>query len=393
MRIRLPFDWFHAHTVKAYAITAILLRASISPGLMMKGPFMSTAPNSDNMSSFPTVFEKWSRREFVRTAGVTTAASLLAPRIVQAKPKAAGEKATQSEPEALVKKLYESLTPQQREKVCFDWNYKDKRGLLRQHVAGNWQITEQLIVSDFYTKDQQELIEAIYYNMHNPEWKDRLKKRLNDDSDGFGTDQAIAIFGQPGSGKFEFVFSGRHVTMRCDGDSNDHFAFGGPIFYGHDPDGTLEEEADHPGNVYWDQALKANALYKMLDGKQRKAAMVVKRPHESHVHFRKSADQIPGIRISEMSQDQQSHMGEVLNSLTDPFRKTDQAEISTCLAAQGGLENCRLTFYKEGDIGNDQVWDNWRLEGPAFVWHYRGEPHVHVWVNIADNASAQISTG
>ena len=121
--------------------------------------------------------------------------------------------------------------------------------------------------------------------------------------------------------------------------------------------------------------------------------MVVKRPHESDVHFRKSAGQIPGLRISEMSQDQQAHMGEILKSLTDPFRKIDQAEISTCLAAQGGLENCRLTFYQEGDIGNDQVWDNWRLEGPAFVWHYRGEPHVHVWVNIADNASAQISTG
>jgi hypothetical protein len=33
------------------------------------------------------------------------------------------------------------------------------------------------------------------------------------------------------------------------------------------------------------------------------------------------------------------------------------------------------------------VWDNWRLEGPAFVWHFRGSPHVHVWVNIAGSPS------
>ena len=34
---------------------------------------------------------------------------------------------------------------------------------------------------------------------------------------------------------------------------------------------------------------------------------------------------------------------------------------------------------REGDIGNDGEWDNWRLEGPAFVWYFRGSPHVHVW--------------
>jgi hypothetical protein len=44
-----------------------------------------------------------------------------------------------------------------------------------------------------------------------------------------------------------------------------------------------------------------------------------------------------------------------------------------------------LAFYRRGDIGDDGVWDNWRLEGPSFVWHFRGAPHVHVWVNVADS--------
>ena len=26
-------------------------------------------------------------------------------------------------------------------------------------------------------------------------------------------------------------------------------------------------------------------------------------------------------------------------------------------------------------------------EGPLFVWHFRGTPHIHVWVNIADDPS------
>ena len=62
-----------------------------------------------------------------------------------------------------------------------------------------------------------------------------------------------------------------------------------------------------------------------------------------------------------------------------------------CLKTQGGLDRCVLSFYEDGDIGEDQVWDNWRLEGPSFVWYFRGEPHVHVWVNIADDPSVPLN--
>ena len=44
---------------------------------------------------------------------------------------------------------------------------------------------------------------------------------------------SVAIFGEPGSGKFQFVLTGRHCTRRCDGDSVEGAAFGGPLFYGH----------------------------------------------------------------------------------------------------------------------------------------------------------------
>ena len=81
-----------------------------------------------------------------------------------------------------------------------------------------------------------------------------------------------------------------------------------------------------------------------------------------------------------------------VSTLIEPYRTADQAEVRKCLEAQGGLDKCRLAFYQSGDLGNDQVWDNWRLEGPSFVWHYRGTPHVHVWVNIADSSDVKITT-
>src|SRR5213596_3336792 len=75
----------------------------------------------------------------------------------------------------------------------------------------------------------------------------------NSGAGGFGA-CSVALFGEPGTGKFEFVLSGRHVTRRCDGDSVEGAAFGGPIFYGHAALSD-EEAADHPGNIYWYQAL------------------------------------------------------------------------------------------------------------------------------------------
>ena len=62
-----------------------------------------------------------------------------------------------------------------------------------------------------------------------------------------------------------------------------------------------------------------------------------------------------------------------------------------CLRAQGGLDACHMAYYAQNDLGNDQVWDCWRLEGPSFVWHYRGAPHVHVWVHVANDARVRLN--
>jgi hypothetical protein len=28
----------------------------------------------------------------------------------------------------------------------------------------------------------------------------------------------------------------------------------------------------------------------------------------------------------------------------------------------------------------------WQIEGPAMVWYFRGDPHVHTWVHIRESA-------
>ncbi len=330
------------------------------------------------------------RRDFLKTAsGAVLGAGALAAGLpvdrVWAEAKAAADAAPPS-PESLVKVLYNALSPKQREAICFPWNYQHSDyGLLWTRIAANWDITDYYIVDDnFYTKDQKRIIRGIYEGIINPEWHARIDKQLEDDAGGYGEQNSIAIFGTPGSDQFEFVMTGRHMTIRCDGNTAKHVAFGGPIFYGHAAEG-FDEGPTHPGNIFWPQAQAANKLYQMLDKHQRNEALVRRGlPNESRVDFQ-------GIAVSELASDQKDHLKNVMAMLVEPYRTVDRDEAMKCLEAQGGLDVCHLAYFAQQDIGRDGVWDIWRLEGPSFVWHYRGAPHVHVWVNVADDPSVRLN--
>jgi hypothetical protein len=333
------------------------------------------------------------RREFFQQAGQSAlalgAAAYLSPWATATEASAATAGKT---PESLVKLLFETLSPGQREKICYPWDYQAKGlGLLRTRVSANWMITDETLNSDFYTGEQRELVTAIFKGILNPEWHERFETQQYDDAGGWGENNSIAIFGTPGDGKSELVLTGRHMTLRCDGDSAEHVAFGGPIFYGHDPTGTGDDPANHEGNVFWSQAAEANKLYQALDGKQQKLALVKDAPNESDVPFRGREGKFDGIPVSELSSDQKERVQEVLRKLIEPYRQSDQDEAVACLKAQGGIDQCHLAFYQEGDIGNDKTWDIWRLEGLSFVWHWRGAPHVHVWVNVASDPAVKLN--
>jgi hypothetical protein len=127
----------------------------------------------------------------------------------------------------------------------------------------------------------------------------------------------------------------------------------------------------------------------MLDGKQQKIALVKALPREQDVGFKGASGTLPGLPVAEMSSDQKELCQKVLQILVEPYRKSDQDEIVACMKTQGGLDKCSLAFYQDGNIGDDKTWDCWRLEGPSFVWYFRGSPHVHVWANVAADPSVK----
>ncbi len=319
-----------------------------------------------------------SRRSFITTSSI--AAALLPLGSITTALSAADKPAPK--PETLVKTLYETLSNKQHKAICFPYGHE-----LQSEIENNWHIVRKSRVGDDFTKDQQAMIKDIFMKMHSEEYAKAVYHQVEDDAGrkGFG-DTSIALFGEPDTGKFEFVLTGRHTTRRCDGDSEAGTAFGGPIFYGHAAE-SFNEEPHHPGNAYWFQAKRVNDVYQMMDGKQRKQALHDFSRNErgkKTVQLTGKKEGLEGIRMTELTFDQKAEVRKVLDDMLAPFRKEDREE-SLKLIEKSGFDHLHLSFFKDEDIGQDGVWDTFQIEGPNMIWLFRGDPHVHTWLHIKDH--------
>lgn len=339
--------------------------------------------------SCPDCGSSATRRDFLRTgigglaAATAASAGLWAPGSLASR--AFGADIVSAAPaETLVAGFYKTLTEEQRKSICFPFDHP-----LRSKVDNNWTIVDKSI-GKFFNPDQQSMIHDIFLDMHSEEYAAKVMQQVEHDNaeDGGFKGCAVAMFGEPGEpgkSKFEFVFTGRHVTRRCDGNSVEGAAFGGPIFYGHAAEG-FKESAKHPGNVYWYQAVRANELFAALDGRHRDLALRDD-PRKEHgsatVELGARNRELSGLPVSELTHDQKDLMWKVMGDLLAPFRKPD-ADEAMKLIKDGGVDNLHITYYKTMDIGDDGVWDLWQVEGPAMIWYFRGAPHVHTWVHVRE---------
>ena len=326
-----------------------------------------------------------SRREFVKTVGSAALAAsspLILPSWAGADGPGSPAGPTPKAPsETAVARFYASLKEEQRKLLCFPFD--DPK---RSQVQNNWHIVKPTIKD--LTKEQQAFCDEIFKGLCSEEGHDRFKKQMDDDDGGI-ENYSVAVFGEPGTDRpFEWVLTGRHDTLRADGNSVEGAAFGGPIFYGHDATGSGNDDAKHTDNVWWYQGRQANAIFATLDDKQQARALVAKAEPDAprSIQLKGERSEAPGIPVAELDGQQKQMVQKLLKDLTSPFRAFDVEEVQECLKEAGGADKLRLTYYKDGDIGNDKVWDIWRLEGPAFAWYFHGSPHVHTWVNIARKA-------
>lgn len=285
---------------------------------------------------------------------------------------------TSSPSENLIKEFYKSLSSKQKAAMCFPWEH-----IKRDYISNNWNVVDEdkYSIGSFYTSQQQNMLHGAVKGMLSAEGFARYEKQMKDDSGGFGT-FTCAVFGDPSKEQFNWVLTGRHATLRIDGNSIANAAFGGPIFYGHAV--RFTEKPNHPGNVWWYQAKLANNLFNSLTGEQKKASLLEREPRDTSevVQLKGLKGKFAGIAGKSMNSTQKKTFQNTLDSLLNNYRSADAMEARKYIEASGGLDNLHISFYSRKDLGDDKVWDNWLIEGPGLVWYFRGAPHVHSWVNI-----------
>jgi len=335
-------------------------------------------PECDEAFNFPEATVD--RRSFIRALGGAAALALGAPGLTRAedpvtrKPRPA---------EALVRELHASLTEAQKKRVILDYDHGAGKNRRPTRLGMYNAPIQNIRIKDVYTKPQQELIERIVKAMCSGDEGYRQISRGGkwDASQSFDNCGAL-LFGDPSAAgqKFAFVFTGHHLTIRCDGNFSDGTAFGGPIYYGHSPNGYSR------GNIFNYQTRSVLKVFEALSEKQREKAIVKMGDSgegESSIRFRARAEDRPGIRCEELSADQRALVEQVMRTILSPYRQEDVEEVMSIIKKSGGLEKIQLAFYPDQAMKDKEPWHFWRLEGPGFVWNYRVLPHVHTYVNIA----------
>jgi len=325
--------------------------------------------------------EALDRRGFIRVLGTQTTllaagsvAATAAPRVLADEPAERPAARNAKPAEALIQELYNNMTAEQkRSNLVLPWNHASRRGMFNSPINQR--------IGQAYTQAQQELIQRILRSIASDE-EGYARITRNGTFDGSRSLQGCGanIFGDPTNGRqFAWVFSGHHLTVRCDGNSEPDAAFGGPMYYGHSPHGYSNR------NCFYYQTRSVLTVYDALTEGQRRQAIITGSPGELEPSVRFRNNGFPGIRGADLSADQRALIDTVMRDVLSPYRREDADEVMQIVRRNGGLERIHLAFYRDAEA-TDNNWHFWRLEGPGFVWNYRVLPHVHTYVNISARA-------
>ena len=320
---------------------------------------------------------RMNRRSLIKTAGASTA--LLGMTGLDAF--AGRVSANEAKTDSLPMQLYKSLNDEQRQKVCLPADHAR-----RQYVSNWWYIHPKDRIPGTFNEEQQALIQNIFDSLHSPAHQAAVNKQVEIDQYGeLKNAPAVGFFGTPDDDDFEFIYTGHHVTRRCNAHTDTGQGFGGaPIFYGHFPD-EFNETKDHPGNPYWYQGKVFNKFVQALDGTQQEQGLVSSSPRKEKPEtvVQKKTFGWEGLSCAELSKDQQKLLIDTMGRMMAMFREDDVKATLETIEKKGMIDQLYVSWYDgKFDVGSDKVWDTWQIEGPDMVWYFRGQPHIHSYFHL-----------
>lgn len=283
--------------------------------------------------------------------------------------------------DSLPMQLYKSLTDPQRQRVCLPINHPK-----RDFISNWWYICPEERLHTFFTPDQQDLVKQVFESLHAPDFREKMSWQVQKDLMGnIKNTPSVAFFGTPENTDFEFIYTGHHVTRRCNAHSDRGLGFGNkPLFYGNFAK-AFRESKDHEGNPFWYQGIAFNAFVATLEPAQRAQLLVDAEPRTekpSGVILTRSSN-IPGLPVASLTRDQQLALLKTMRNMLACFRADDVNATMRTIEEKNVLSTLFISCYGgDLDIGGDGVWDVWQIEGPNLVWYFRGSPHIHGYFHL-----------
>jgi hypothetical protein len=294
-----------------------------------------------------------------------------------------GRSRTLESVDALARRLYTGLDPDQRAETCVGYDHP----LRQYHNRGVWGGGRSILSG--FNREQRGILTDLLYSGLSAEGRERVPEEYFARWTGVHS-MRVLICGDPTAPPYQIILTGPHLNLRLGGKSREGVAFGGPQVYG---DQRGNERAGLPGNLYRDQFLLGQRLLRSLDAGRRKQALLEEAPVQTQIELQGRHGSFPGISVAEFAPEGKALARELVERIFSTYPPDDVTYARECLEANGGMDALFLSYYQHGEDGDIPEGQVFRLEGPAAVFHFRGYPHVHAFLNVTMDGDAPLSVG
>ena len=285
--------------------------------------------------------------------------------------------------DVLARRLYISLDEDQRAETCVAYDHP----MRQYHNRGVWGGGRSILFG--FNREQRSILTDLLYAGLSEEGRERVPEEYFSRWTGVHL-MRVLICGDPTASPYQMILTGTHLNLRLGGKSREGAAFGGPQVYG---DQRGNERAGLPGNLYRDQFLLGQRLLHSLDAGRRKEALLEDAPVQTQIELQGRHGAFPGISVADLSPEGKALAHQLVGRIFSTYPPDDVTYARECLDANGGLDALFLTYYQHGEDGEIPEGQVFRLEGPGAVFHFRGYPHVHAFLNVAMDGDAPLSVG
>jgi hypothetical protein len=287
-------------------------------------------------------------------------------------------------PQELATRFFESLDAEDRKSACVEYDHP----LRQYHNRGVWGGGLSINPVNLGWEQRRLMTDLLHAGLSEA-GRQRVPNEFYTRWPGVHS-MRVLLCGNPKTPPYQLILTGAHLNLRIGGRSREGAAFGGPLVYG---DQRGDSRQGLPGNLYRFQFEIAQRLFQSLRPEQQQQALQKVSPVQTDIQLQGSQGAFAGVETAHLPPESRALVRELIDGILSTYPAEDAAHAWQCLEHNGGPERLFLSYYEDSEIDGSKQYQNFRLEGPAAVFYFRGHPHVHAFLNVGLDGDAPLSVG